>query len=831
MKDYLNSFFLGVLFFLPLSLEAQNATTVSSNQPLSAQDLQSQHIGSAIIDSMLVYKLLYPQEKVFLHLNMPYYSKRDDIFFKAYLTHARNHNHFTPSKIIYVDLIGPSGKVLDSLSLHTEKGMAGSFVLNDSMAAGNYQIRAYTQHMRNFSEEFFFHQTLEVIDPKESLFPSNRPQAINEQDQDKRPSVNMRFFPEGGEMVLGLQSKLAYEIKDDGGNALALEGVIVDQEGNELLEFKPSHKGMGVFSILPKPKKRYAARIRIEEKEFEFPIPEARSKGFVMECNNLPLDALFLKLNASEGMELNGAFVIGHVRGEVFGLYDKLKPGASVRIPKEDIPTGLAHFTLFDAAGKPQAERLVFNERGYHSNNLQHQFSKDAYGTREKVELEVDLGQRMHPATFQSLSLAVVDELMVPDFQEMQSIRNYLYLNSEIDEQIQKPNFYLEGESPQNRFFLDLILLTKGWRRFTWKEILGEKPSELPYYAEQGLNLEGFISKKYKAKARVPAQVMINSLSEEFYLAQLNTDGDGNFVFKDLPFKDSTTFLLQASMLKGGKKNQNADEISIDGNRWVDFHMKPVEKPKLLPKQTGTIGLQDVQRASFLRNAAKIDSVETLIDNAKKLVELDSVEITAYQRERFRLGGNTFWLDGQDWIHPETSALELMQSLKPRSRLSNNYGTGTLRNTYRAMSAEAEVTVNMKIFIDGMESNSSRLLGLKADYIRMITITNTVVFVVTRAEGARSSPNSPKPGSYLYFHNGYHAAREFYAPDYSQKDPRHDLPDLRSAIHWDPNIKLDKQGKAKISFYAADLPTQYAFRLQGMIGNKPISKEFSLKIE
>lgn len=828
MKNALYNCLLGAFLFLPLYLLSQHSSTEAL---VHTQEGEAHHLASAIIDSMKVYQLLYPQEKVFLHLNMPIYSKRDIIHFKAYLTQARTHSHFTPSKVVHIDLIDPAGSIVDSLSLHTQKGMAGSFALSDSMRSGTYQIRAYTQYMRNYPSANFFEQSLEVIDPSFSLFQAEKPQINNPANKSEASSINIRFFPEGGEMVEGLQSKIAYEIKDHQGNAIKIEGQILDEEGKELIKFEPSHEGMGVFSLVPKTGKAYRAILRKEGQALAFPLPTPRKDGFVMECNNLLVDQLFIEVKSSEGRNLDGAFVIGHVRGEVFGLYEQLRDGLAISIPKTTIPTGIAHFTLFDAKGNPQAERLVFNEDGYQGEEVLHRFSKDVYTAREKIEFEINLPTKIPPSTYQSLSLTVVDELMIPDFQNVPSISSYLYLNSELDQQVNNPDFYLKKASPEHRFLLDLILLTKGWRRFTWKDVLGPKPSTLPYLAEQGLNLQGFISKKYKEKARVPAKVMINSLNEEFFLAQVETDAQGNFTFQNLPFVDTTAFLLQASMLKRDKKKKNKDEISIDGNRWVDFHLNPLEKPVVAPKQAEVALLQDRLSPAFLRNAASIDSLESLLEEAQKLIELDSVEITARQRNRFRLGDNTFFLDDQDWIHPETPALDLMKRLKPRSRYTNNFGRGTLTNTFRGGGADPEVTVEVKIVIDGMLSNSSRLLGLKADYISMITITSTAVFIITRDKGSRSSPNSPKPGSYLYFHNGYHAAREFYAPDYSKDDPRYDLPDLRRAIHWQPDIKLDEEGKASISFYAADLPTRYAFRLEGMIGNEPLSKQFSVQIK
>lgn len=47
--------------------------------------------------------------------------------------------------------------------------------------------------------------------------------------------------------------------------------------------------------------------------------------------------------------------------------------------------------------------------------------------------------------------------------------------------------------------------------------------------------------------------------------------------------------------------------------------------------------------------------------------------------------------------------------------------------------------------------------------------------------------------------DGYSAATEFYSPDYSQLPP--DPDDRRRTLYWNPAVKPDSEGKAKVTFY------------------------------
>lgn len=105
----------------------------------------------------------YPQEKVHLHLDKPYYGVGDDIWFKAYVVDARTGEPTANSNILYVDLINERDTVQQQLKLPMQNGVTwGDFKLPDTLNEGNYRLRAYTQLMRNASPKFFFDKTIKI---------------------------------------------------------------------------------------------------------------------------------------------------------------------------------------------------------------------------------------------------------------------------------------------------------------------------------------------------------------------------------------------------------------------------------------------------------------------------------------------------------------------------------------------------------------------------------------------------------------------------------------------------------------------------------------------
>lgn len=777
----------------------------------------------AIADSLQQFVSKHPQEKLFLHLNKPFYHKRDELFFKAYLHEGLNLGTDKASKVVYVDLVNSDGIVIDSLALHTEKGLAGSFLLADSLENGSYALRAYTQNMRNNDPDFFFRQRIELLESGYSL-ESDKLETSIDKASPLHP-IRLAFYPEGGDLVAGLRSKIAFEVKDVNGNPMEISMDLVDDLGNKKLNFKPSFQGIGVLNFLPEASRQYFAIAKMDSISYKFPLPMPLEQGLVMEFNNTAKEDLFIVIRSSRDSLLQNSFLLGHVDGQLFGIYHNFSTGVPIRIPKANIPSGIAHFTLFDQSGNPHAERLIFHRNLEDTIKLNASTNKSLYGNREQVSVQITLEDSLLQGFTSDLSVSVLDARAVQSTTSYLCIDDYLYFLSDLGLRNHPLYNSLKVDEQENQFFLDLLMLTKGWRRFNWENILSSQKEPPQFKPEKGLGISGFVSKKYKKEDPVEAKVIMNSLSEAFHLEETYSDASGYFEFRGLPFTDSTTFLFQAAIQKKNKKMQST-EFGLQGNRFIDFHLLDPKRPELNFKP------KDLPTYTFARNPAlmqqqvEYDSIQVMVEKANKIIDLDPVNITARQAVYNRLKiNNVYLLDNEEWIHPATTSTQLLRFLRPSLNYVKNLQTG------RFQLSRPNGYVDVKIYIDGLESEYIRFQALSADIIHMISIQGRIIHVTTRYNGLRSQQNKASPGTLIYTFPGYHSPKEFYATDYAQEVPRHALPDLRTAIHWEPNIKLDEEGKATISFYTADMSTSYQILLQGMVGNIPISKTINLQVE
>ena len=123
----------------------------------AAQDLKEK------VSNYFQLHTAYPQEKLYLHLDKPYYAAGERIYWKGYLVDAVSHIPYTKSNFVYVELINRDDKVISKHKVRREQGgFHGSILLPADIPAGEYYMRAFTQWMLNAGEEYFYYRRLRI---------------------------------------------------------------------------------------------------------------------------------------------------------------------------------------------------------------------------------------------------------------------------------------------------------------------------------------------------------------------------------------------------------------------------------------------------------------------------------------------------------------------------------------------------------------------------------------------------------------------------------------------------------------------------------------------
>lgn len=201
----------------------------------------------------------FPQEKIYLHLDKPFYAAGDDIWFRAYLVDAASHAPSRWSKIVYVELLDERDTLMRRLKILDREGLLyGDFPLPDTLKPGPYRIRAYTSYMRNAGEEFFFYKTFYIANSHSYRFISNTDYRVDRNNL-VTARLNIRTVvgqPASGRMItsqINQQRDLTFEASSDTSGTVQFSFPLSKLRDRNVLNYTFEDNGRQISETLSMP--------------------------------------------------------------------------------------------------------------------------------------------------------------------------------------------------------------------------------------------------------------------------------------------------------------------------------------------------------------------------------------------------------------------------------------------------------------------------------------------------------------------------------------------------------------------------------------------------
>lgn len=488
-----------ILFILFFGIGSVSAQETAEAIDTTAQKLMNY---AAILNN---FGKALPQEKVYLHLDNTSYYQGDKIWFQAYVVTSDYNKPTTLSRTLYVELLNAGGIIVNKQILPIVNGRCnGDFALNHlPFHSGFFEIRAYTKYMTNFGDDVIFSRVIPVFDkPKQEgdfeekrmmrMRTKNSNYIVKREWEERNEQVVVKFFPEGGNLVAGLQSQVAFEITDQGGAPIDVKGVITDASGQVKGELIPTHEGRGQFSYTPTAGDK--AKVEYQGKSYSFDLPTAQEQGAVMRVDNISMrDSVKVSITKSKNLpvELMGAAVICGGKLFNFSVMDfSEKDSFSFTFNKRRLPAGVARIVLTDPDGNIVADRLFFANKGKRGT-IAVESDKESYEPFDKVKLTLSTSDYAGRPMLSPISVSVRDNKN--EVEARSSMLVDLLLMSEIKGYVHKPFYYFEADDEEHRAALDNLLMVQGWRRYNWDWWTGRKEFDLKYMPEQGIEVHGKI--------------------------------------------------------------------------------------------------------------------------------------------------------------------------------------------------------------------------------------------------------------------------------------------------------------------------------------------------
>ncbi|MGZ3942441.1 MAG: alpha-2-macroglobulin family protein [Bacteroidia bacterium] len=578
-------------------------------------------------------------------------------------------------------------------------------------------------------------------------------------------TIKFTLFPEGGDLVCGLDNNVAFRALNEFGKPADVEGVVLTEKGSRVASFGSYHMGMGAFKFTPQPGEKYTVKITKPEGIAEsYAMPEPLQRGYVMSIDNSKQGEVAVNVNTTETEELA---LVAQVRGKVYysTLIDAKEGSNKFIFSTANFPIGVSQITLFDSKGIARAERLAFVNKDKHLN-ISIETEKEKYLPREKVKMLLTVKDERGLPMPANLSLSVVnDQLLSFADDKSGNILSQLLLQQDIKEKVEEPAFYFNDKEKKADKALDYLLMTAGWRRFSWEKVMDENPPLITYQGERAI-VGGIVYDSETGKPMQNAKVKIaNGVEYE-------TDANGKFTIKRLDLTSPATINFNIEGYNPQSQyvqdyNQNIVVYMYKKYYYNYGYNRGGGKSMNMPMSaaSGAAMAEDIVLAGAAGGQPR-----RMLENEKAPMfkEVDKLKKAEVQHEG-----------------------------KKRREVALNIDDNKRADIPAEQKAEEK---SAKV------AQSKNVLGVKDKRFE----------AGEELEADEMFNQQPI--------NVYYRARQFYAPDYEKQANVETRTDFRNTIYWNPNVEVNSTGKKSIEFYASDDITSFRATVEGIASDGMIGR-------
>jgi len=741
------------------------------------------------------------QEKLYMHTDKDFYFAGELLWFKIYDINAADNKLMDAGKIVYAEVLDKDNNPVLQAKIAMDKGIGnGSFYLPVSANSGNYKIRAYTNYMRNFSPDKYFEKNITIV---------NSLRAINLQTNEVAANYDVQFFPEGGSLVNGLNSKVAYRVVGSDGRGVDFTGAVVNRNNDTVARFKPHKFGIGTFMLKPDASNTYRAVLKFKDnKTTTTPLPATAAAGYVMQVADADAGQLKITVNAAA---LSGTvYLVAHtpLNIEVAKALDIVNGEASFLVDKSKLGDGVSHFTLFNNDKQPVCERLYIKRPVSQKLTIQAAADKPEYASRKKVDVSINT----EPANM-SVAVYRLDSLETAN---PESMYTYLWLTSELKGNVESPDYYLNSNDDEA---LDNLMLTHGWSKYNWDDILQAKDFSLKYLPEYDGHI--ITGKVIDPKTSAPAtneRVLLTVPGRRVQLYISQSDAAGNFFMNTRDFVGQNEIVVQPrleqdSLLKIQISNPFSEKYS---NNKLPAYSLQKELYNSLFTHSLSMQVQNLYSGEKIKQQymPAIDTSSTFSGVDKEYL-LDNYTRFTTMEEVLR-----------EYVH---EVLVSKQKDQFRFRILNN-------DYYMD-------TKQPLVLFDGIPVyNFNKVIAADPLKVRKLEVVPNIYYRGADKEFGLLSFTTYKgdlggveidPHALVMDYEGLQLKRTFFSPVYETALQASDhLPDFRTLLYWSPDITTDTNGKAILSFYTSDQTGKYIGVIQGISSSgKSGSQVFNFEVK
>jgi hypothetical protein len=746
----------------------------------------------------------FAQERAYIQYDKSTYIPGETIWFKAYLMEGLYPAE--ESKTFYIDWTDDKGNLLS----HTVSPLQwsttnGQFDIPADYKGKYIHVKAYTRWMLNFDSAFVYEKDLIVLSRNTTSIAKN---VI---------TPELTFFPEGGDAIEGLNNKIAFKANDQWGKPVKIKGVVKNNQGKTIDSLRVLHDGMGYFFLFPQQGETFTAKWKDEKgTEYSTPLPTIKSSGISLQVAIAGTKRNF-SINAPQDIAatIGTVYLLGTInQHEAFKVTKDISKGSVAgTIPTQDLPSGILTITVFDSKWKPLAERITYINNEEYKLTAEMNVQRWGLNKRARNEIEISVPDSM-PVNF---SVSVTDADI--DTDSSNNIISHLLLTSDIKGQVYNPWYYFSANNDVVNRHLDLVMLTHGWRRFKWEDVVSGKMPKISFPKDTTyLSLSGKVYGVTPSQLRDKAHVI---------LVVSQKGGDGNKI-SYLPVEPNGTF-DDPSLILFDTANiyyQPSKSIKDATLQFMESRL-PAFRNRI--PAIGIFNNQFGDTTGFARHFKLSEEMISMLKQYEGKM-LDNVVIKAKTKtpvqvldEKYASGMFAGSGDGYqfDLINDKLAGISpnIFTYLQGKVAGLNINATG------------ATPTVDWRggaplLFLDEMQVDASFLSSVSVNNVAYIKVfrppfygasggSSGAIAIYTRRGGDAAS--TPGKGLTSASVTGYSVIKQFYSPNYASFNAANERKDLRTTLYWNPQVVTsEKNNKALLTFYNNDVTKRFRVIIEGM---------------
>ncbi len=674
--------------------------------------------------------------------------------------------------LVKIDFVNQDNEVLDSKIKLAEKGICNtSFQLSDTLQKAQYGIRAYTSHMRNFSENLYGKNAIAV-----NLIQNNN----YDVDED---SIFINFTSEGGKLLYNLENRIVAFIKDRKGNPVEFKGWLRDHNTGNQIIMNTILPGLAVTNLFPTKSSIYQIG-----SDLNLPVVSNINELIPKEGTNLHVfcrnEDRFKMTVSSNKMGISRLVRIlnrGRIVHEI--VLDSNQTAFSVS--KDFLPNEVLSVKLYDDENRFLSERLIDNKidvKPLLTFKKKYQF----FYSKQASEISI---------ISDSLSNYYVDSLewnvriVRNEYNQTTPNSNHLHLLPMNGEEF-------DMLSSTNKIYIRNLELIGNSVDPDYISTYDVDIKNFEYTDDFSLSISGILKNPDAPYNNEKGKVSITSMSSVPYYTEIYSDEEGEFRFDNLPYEPNPNFIIQA------RKNVSEGEGIMGGSRYLEIE----------PDDNSTARNRSNTSFRFRHDLIPDDSnvlYNVDFSTISQNVELDEVVIKDEVSAAVATG-DTKDPEKMDWIPKQAKGLTLLKKLYPGKVIRRSIKNPGELEILASSRRHGFVYQKLNIFINNSEEfGSSGFEGLIADRIKYLTLNqNSLAIITTQGSKSRTSLREEDLGikthivpetvdhTKLSFINDY-SPRQFPDSDY------------RKTLYWNPKLLLTKSKEEKIIFRTSNLNGEY----------------------